>query len=63
MPIEWDKLIRIGPIRVKGWKKSKVKRLAQKREECQVIIGEEWLEQVDMINYLGVMISDAFTCP
>ena len=33
-------------------------RVARKREECQVGIGDEWLEQVDTMKYLGVMISD-----
>ena len=40
------------------WKKSKVVRVARKREECQVRIGDEQLEQVDTMKYLGVMISD-----
>ena len=40
-----------------NWKKSKVMRVARKREECQVVIGDEQLEQVDTMKYLGVMIS------
>ena len=40
-----------------NWKKSKVMRVARKREECQVRIGDEQLEQVDTMKYLGVMIS------
>ncbi len=39
-----------------NWKKSKVMRVARKREECQVRIGDEQLEQVDTMKYLGVMI-------
>ena len=38
--------------------KSKVMRVARKRDECQVRIGDEQLEQVDTMKYLGVMISD-----
>ena len=41
-----------------NWKKSKAMRVARKREECQVRIGDEQLEQVDTTKYLGVMISD-----
>ena len=40
-----------------NWKKSKVMRVARKREECQVRMGDEQLEQVDSMKYLGVMIS------
>ena len=40
-----------------NWKKSKVMRVARKGEECQVMIGDEQLEQVDTMKYLGVMIS------
>ncbi len=40
-----------------NWKKSKVMRVARKREERQVRIGDEQLEQVDIMKYLGVMIS------
>ena len=32
-------------------------RVARNREECQVVVGEEQLEQVDTMKYLGVMIS------
>ena len=32
-------------------------RVAKKREECEVEIGEEKIEQVDAIKYLGVIIS------
>ena len=35
----------------------KVMRVARNREECQVLVGEEQLEQVDTMKYLGVMIS------
>ena len=41
-----------------NWKKSKVMRVARKREECQVRIRGEQLEQVDTMKYLGIMISD-----
>ena len=40
-----------------NWKKSKVMRVARKREECQVRIGDEQLEQVDTMKYIGVIIS------
>ena len=36
---------------------NKVMRVARNREECQVVVGEEQLEQVDTMKYLGVMIS------
>ena len=48
--VRWDLKI--------NWKKSKVMRVARRREECQVRIGDEQLEQVDTMRYLGVMISD-----
>ena len=35
-----------------NWKKSKVMRVARKREKCQVRIGDEQLEQVDTMKYL-----------
>ena len=34
-----------------------VMRVAKKREEREVKIGEEKIEQVDVMKYLGVMIS------
>ena len=37
-----------------NWRKSRV---ARKSEECEVKIGEEIIEQVDTMKYLGVMIS------
>ena len=40
-----------------NWEKSKVMRVARKGEECQVMIGDEELEQVDTMKYLGVMIN------
>ncbi len=40
-----------------NWKKSKVMRVAKKKEECQIRIGVEQLEQVDTMKYVGVMIS------
>ena len=39
------------------WRKTKVMRVAKKREECKVKIGEEKIEQVDAMKYLRVMIS------
>ena len=48
--VRWD-------LKVNG-NKSKVMRVARKRDECQVRIGDEQLEQVDTMKYLGVMISD-----
>ena len=40
-----------------NWRKTKVMRVARNRDECQVVVGEEPLEQVDTMKYLGVMIS------
>ena len=40
-----------------NWRKTKVMRIARKREECEVKIDEEVIEQVDAMKYLGVMIS------
>ena len=40
-----------------NWRKTKVMRVARKSEECEVTIGEEIIEQVDAMKYLGVMIS------
>ena len=40
-----------------NWRKTKVMLVARKSEECKVKIGEEIIEQVDAIKYLGVMIS------
>ena len=40
-----------------NWRKTKMMRVAKKREECEVKIGEEKIEQVDVMKYLGVMIS------
>ena len=40
-----------------NWKKSKVMRVVRKEEECQVMIEEKQLEQVDT-KCLGVIISD-----
>ena len=31
--------------------------IARKREECRIMVGDEKLEQVDTMKYLGVMIS------
>ena len=56
---EWDSLIRLGlSERVEEFKGNE-----SSEKECQVMIGEERLEQVDTIKYLEVMISDARTCP
>ena len=40
-----------------NWRKTKVMRVARKSQECAVKIGEEIIEQVDAMKYLGVMIS------
>ena len=40
-----------------NWRKTRLMRVAKKREECEVKIGEEKIEWVDAIKYLGVMIS------
>ena len=40
-----------------NWRTAKVMRVARKSEECAVEIGEEMIEQVDTMKYLGVMIS------
>ena len=38
-------------------RKTKMMRVARKSEECEVKIGEETIEQVDAMKYMGVMIS------
>ena len=40
-----------------NWRKTKVMRVARKSEVCEVKIGDEVIEQVDAMKYLGVMIS------
>ena len=35
-----------------NWRKTKVMRVAKKREECKVKIGEEKIEQVDAMKYI-----------
>ena len=40
-----------------NWEKTKVMRVVRKREECEVEIEEQVIEQVDTIKYLGVLIS------
>ena len=40
-----------------NWRKTKVKRVARKSEECKVKIREKIIEQVDTMKYLWVMIS------
>ena len=40
-----------------NWRKTKEMRVARKSEECKVKIGEEIIEQVDAMKFLGVMIS------
>ena len=37
--------------------KSKVMRVSRKGEECQKMIGDEQLKQVDTMKHLGVTIS------
>ena len=56
---EWDSLIRIGL----SERVEEVQGNESSEKECQVMIGEEQLEQVDMIKSLEVMISDVRTCP
>ena len=38
-------------------RKTKVMRVARKSEDCEVKIGEEVIDQVDEMKYLGVIIS------
>ena len=45
-----------------NWRKTKVMRVVRNREECQVVVGKEQLEQVDTMKYLGVMISGDEVC-
>ncbi|MDA8042237.1 MAG: reverse transcriptase domain-containing protein [Pirellulales bacterium] len=40
-----------------NWRKTKVMRVARKSEDCEVKIGEEVIDQVDEMKYLGVIIS------
>ena len=40
-----------------NWGKTKVMRVARKREECEVKIEEQVIEQVNTMKYLGVLIS------
>ena len=40
-----------------NWKKTKVMRLARQKGVCEVRIGDQKLEQVDEMKYLGVVIS------
>ena len=40
-----------------NWRKAKVMSVARKSEECEVKIGEEVIDQVEEMKYLGVMIS------
>ena len=40
-----------------NWRKTKVMSVARKSEECEVKIGEEVIDQVEEMKYLGVMIS------
>ena len=54
---EWDSLIRIGL----SERVEEVKGNESSEKECQVMIGEKQLEQVDMIKYLEAMISDVCT--
>ena len=41
-----------------NWRKTKVMRVARDREEFEVKIGDEVIEQVDTMKYLGVMVSN-----
>ena len=40
-----------------NWKKTKVMRVARQKGACEVRIGDQELEQVDEMKYLGVVIS------
>ena len=40
-----------------NWGKTKMMRVARKREECEVKIEEQVIEQVNTMKYLGVLIS------
>ena len=40
-----------------NWKKTKVTRIARQKGACEVRIGDQELEQVDEMKYLGVVIS------
>ena len=40
-----------------NWMKTKVMRVARKRDSCEVSIGDQVIEQVDEMKYLGVVIS------
>ena len=41
-----------------NWRKTKVMRVARDREEFEVKIGDEVIEQVYTVKYLGVMVSN-----
>ena len=40
-----------------NWKKTKVMRVARQKWVCEMRIGDQELEQVDEMKYLGVVIS------
>ena len=40
-----------------NWRKTKVMRVAMKSEDCEVKIGDEVIDQVEEMKYLGVIIS------
>ena len=40
-----------------NWRKTKVIRVARDSQECEMKIGDEVIEQVDAMKYLGEMIS------
>ena len=40
-----------------NWRKTKVMRVVRKSEVCEVKIGEEVIDQVDEMKYLGVTSS------
>ena len=40
-----------------NWKKTKVMRVARQKGACEVKIGDQELDQVDKMKYLGVVIS------
>ena len=40
-----------------NWRKTKVMKVARERGDCEVRVGDQAIEQVDEIKYLGVMLS------
>ena len=40
-----------------NWKKTKMMKVARERGDCKIRVGDQAIEQVDEIKYLGVMLS------